>query len=64
MCDTKLRKSMKVKRVLLNIKEGTELYACFSSRPTLAHYWSTAKKLVADLMDQKIIGYAQTCRRL
>ena len=36
--DTKLRKSMNVEPVQLNVKEGSKPYACFSCRPTPAHY--------------------------
>ena len=36
--DTKLRKSMNVEPVQLNVKEGSKTYACFSCRPTAAHF--------------------------
>ena len=36
--DTKLRKSMNVEPVQLNVREGSKPYACFSCRPTPAHY--------------------------
>ena len=49
--DTKLRKSMNVEPVQLNVKEGSKPYACFSCRPTPAHYRETGKKLVQDLLD-------------
>ena len=39
--DTKLRKSMNVEPVQLNVSEGTKPYACFSCRPTPAHYRET-----------------------
>ena len=58
MFNTQLTKSMKVKPVLLNLREGKQPYACFKSRPTLAHYWSTSNKLLDDLLEQDIIGYA------
>ena len=53
--DTKLRKSMNVEPLQLNVKEGSKPYACFSCRPTLAHYKETGAKLVQDLLDQRII---------
>ena len=53
--DTKLRKSMNVEPVQLNVKEGSKPYACFSCRPTPAHYRETGEKLVQDLLDQRII---------
>ena len=53
--DTKLRKSMNVEPVQLNVSEGFKLYACFSCRPTPAHYRETGRKLVQDLLDQCII---------
>ena len=52
--DTKLRKSMNVEPVQLNVKEGSKPYACFSCRPTPAHYRETGRKLVQDLLDQRI----------
>ena len=45
---TKLRKSM-------NMREGSKPYVCFSCRPTPAHYREAARKLVQDLLDQRII---------
>ena len=53
--DTKLRKSMNVEPVQLNVREGSKPYACFSCRPTPAHYRETAAKLVKDLLDQRVI---------
>ena len=53
--DTKLRKSMNVEPVQLNMREGTKPYACFSCRPTPAHYRETGRKLLQDLLDQHII---------
>ena len=53
--DTKLRKSMNVEPVQLNVREGSKPYACFSCRPTPAHYRETGRKLVQDLLDQRII---------
>ena len=53
--DTKLRKSMNVEPVQLNVREGTKPYACLSCRPTPAHYRETGRKLVRDLLDQRII---------
>ena len=53
--DTKLRKSMNVEPVQLNVTEGTKPYACFSCQPTPAHYRETGRKLVQDLLDQRII---------
>ena len=53
--DTKLRKSMNVEPVQLNVREGSKPYACFSCRPTPAHYRETGRKLVQDLLDQCII---------
>ena len=53
--DTKLRKSMNVEPVQLNVKEGSKPYACFSCRPTPVHYRETGEKLVKDLLDQRII---------
>ena len=53
--DTKLRKSMNVEPVQLNVKEGSKPYACFSCRPTPVHYRETGAKLVQDLLHQQII---------
>ena len=53
--DTKLRKSMNVEPVQLNVKEGSKPYACFSCRPTPVHYRETGAKLVQDLLDKQII---------
>ena len=53
--DTKLRNSMNVEPVLLNVKEGSKPYACFSCRPTPAHYREMGQKLVQDQLDQCII---------
>ena len=50
--DTKLRKGMNVE---LNVREGSKPYACFSCRPTPAHYREAGRKLVQDLLDQRII---------
>ena len=36
--DTRLRKSMNVEPVELNLREGSRPYACYSCRPTPAHY--------------------------
>ena len=53
--NNKLRKSMNVEPVQLNEKEGSKPYACLSCRPTPAHYRETGRKLVQDLLDQRII---------
>ena len=53
--DTKLWKSMNVEPVQLNLKEGSRPYACYSCRPTPAHYRETGDRLVQDLLDQSII---------
>ena len=53
--DTKLRKSMNVEPVRLNVRAGSMPSACYSCRPTPAHYKETGMKLVKDLLDQKII---------
>ena len=53
--DTKLRKCMNVELMQLNVREGSKPYACVSSRPTPAHYRETARKLVQDLLDQRVI---------
>ena len=50
--DTKLRKGMNVE---LNMREGSKPYTCFSFRPTPAHYREAGRKLVQDLLDQRII---------
>jgi hypothetical protein len=60
--DSKLRKSMNVEPVQLNVKEGSKPYACFSCRPTPAHYRATGEKLVQDLLDQRIIERSCTGR--
>ena len=52
--DTKLRKSMNVEPVQLNMREASKPYACFSCRPTPVHYRETAAKLVQDLLDQRV----------
>ena len=49
--DTKLRKSINVEPVQLNVREGSKPYACFSCRPTPAHYRETASKL----LNQRVI---------
>ena len=43
--NSRLRKSLKVKPVLLNVRKGSKPSSCFTSQPTPAHYWSTVKKL-------------------
>ena len=53
--DTKLRMSMNVEPVQLNVREGSKPYACFSCRPTPAQYRETAAKLVWSLLDQRVI---------
>ena len=53
--DTKLRKSMNLEPVQLNVREGSKPYACFLGRPTPAHYRETARKLVQNLLHQRII---------
>ena len=53
--DTKLRKSMNVEPVQLNVKEGSKPYAWFSCRPTPVNYRETGRKLVQDLLDQRFI---------
>ena len=60
--DTKLRKSMNVEPVRLNVREGSIPRACYSCRPTPAHYRETGMKLVKDLLDQKIIAYCGDSR--
>ena len=60
--DTKLRKSMNVEPVMLNVREGSIPRACYSCRPTPAHYRETGMKLVNDLLDQKIIVYCGDSR--
>ena len=67
--DTKLRNSMNVEPVQLNLREGSKPYACFSCRPTPAHYRETGRKLVQDLLDQRIIercgaSRSEYCARL
>ena len=44
-----------IQPVQLNVREGSKPYACFSWRPTPAHYRETGRKLVQDLLDQCII---------
>ena len=46
---------MNVEPVQLNVKEGSKPYASFSCRPTPAHYREMGRKLVQDLLDQRII---------
>ena len=53
--DSKLKKSMNVELVQLNVRQGSKPYACFSCRPTPADYRETASKLVQDLLDQRVI---------
>ena len=53
--DTRLRKSMNVEPVQLNLREGSRPYACYSCRPTPAHLIETGQKLVQDLLDRHII---------
>ena len=60
--DRKLRKSMNVEPVQLNVREGSKPYACFSCRPTPAHYRETGRKLVQDLLDQRIIERCEASR--
>ena len=60
--DTKLRKSMNVEPLKLNMREGSEPRACYSCRPTPARYREVAKKLVKDLLDQHIIEYCGESR--
>ena len=52
-----LRKSKNVKPVKLNVVEESVPRACYSCRPTPAHYKTTTKKLVDNLLDQEIIAY-------
>ena len=47
--DTKLRKSMNVEPVQLNVREGSQMYAYFSCMPTLTLYRVTGRKLEQDL---------------
>ena len=54
--DTKLCKSINVEPVKLNVQEGSKPYACYSCRPTHAHYRETGMKLVTDLLSQKIVA--------
>ena len=60
--DTKLRKSMNVEPVRLNVRAGSMPSACYSCRPTPADYKETGMKLVKDLLDQKIITYCGNSR--
>ena len=53
--DTKLSKSMNVEPVQLNVREESKPYACYTCRPTPAHYRETGRKLAQDLLDQRII---------
>ena len=46
---------MNVEPVHLNVKEESKPYTCFSCRPTPAHYREVGRKLVQDLLDQRII---------
>ena len=46
---------MNVEPVQLNMREDTQPYACFLCRPTPAHYRETGRKLVQDLLEQRII---------
>ena len=46
---------MNVEPVQLNVREGSKPYMCFSCRPTPAHYREAGRKLVQDLLDQRII---------
>ena len=55
--NTKLRKSRNVEPVRLNVRKGSIPRACYSCRPTPAHYRDTGMKLVNNLLDQKIIEY-------
>ena len=54
--DTKLRKSMILEPVKLNVKEGSTPYAYYSCRPTPSHYRETGVNLVKDLLDHQIIA--------
>ena len=60
--DTKLRKSIKVEPVRLNVREGSIPRACYSCRPTPAHYREAGMNLVNDLLDQNIIQYCGDSR--
>ena len=53
--DTKLQKCMNVELVQLNVRKGSKPYVCVSCRLTQAHYRETARKLVQDLLDQRVI---------
>ena len=55
--DSRLRKSMKVKPVLLNVRKGSKPSSCLTSQPSPAQYWSTSKKRVANLLKLNIIVY-------
>ena len=61
--DTRLCKSKNVKPMSLNVREGSIPSACFSCRPTPAHYRDTGLMLVKDFLDQKIIAYSRDSRR-
>ena len=52
--DTKLRKSMNVEPVQLNVRKGSKPYACFSCRSTPAHYKEAGRKLVQDLLTPRM----------
>ena len=60
--DTKLCKSMNMDPVQMNVKEESKPYACYSSRPTPAHYKETGMKLVKDLLNQNIIARCRNMR--
>ena len=60
--DTKLRNSINVDPVRLNGREGSKPRACYSCRPTPAHYRATAQKLLEDLLDQNITEYCGDSR--
>ena len=48
--NTKLRKSMNIEPVELNVREGSKPRACYSCRPKPAHYREVAQKLVRGLL--------------
>ena len=61
--DTKPYKSMIVKQVQLNVKEGSKPHVCYLCRPTSFHYRKTRMKVVKYLLDQNIIGRCGSSRR-
>ena len=48
--------------VRLNVRQGSIPRACYSCRPTSAHYRDMGMKIVNNLLDQKIIDYCRNSR--